>query len=86
VDNCISCKVPSDFPLLENGRCVSSCSDGHFKTNTGYCFSCYGGCVDCNDASSNCEECGNDLILIDGECYEGIDCPGDLVLVDNTCA
>lgn len=79
----MSCKVPSDYPLLQDGTCVTSCEAGYFETVTGYCISCFQECLNCKDSTPTCYECLETDILIDGECYEGPTCPGDLILDDS---
>eukprot|EP00347_Sterkiella_histriomuscorum_P020977 403335735 len=67
---CLSCKKPSDTPLLENSQCLSECLPGYFEMN-GLCFKCSDKCLKCQ-AFEQCTQCESQtkLQLLDGICVD----------------
>ncbi|KAF9026747.1 growth factor receptor domain-containing protein [Hymenopellis radicata] len=67
-NECSTC--PSDRPVLNNGRCLPTCSSSQFfDTTAGSCKSCDSSCSSCYGSSSNqCLSCSSDKVLRSGSC------------------
>lgn len=86
-DNCSKCEdenkcISCETGLIENGKCVNSCSEGHYQKDDK--------CLPCNDTNcglcnkndpSQCNKCKGDFFLKNGKCVNSC---GDNYYEDNS--
>ena len=83
-ETCTSCV--SGF-LLENNKCVESCSEGYFlssnnnnkinnnnNNNNNECLKCDETCLSCSKNSKNCLSCPENLFFKDNKCLTSSEC------------
>ncbi|XP_077999737.1 extracellular matrix organizing protein FRAS1-like [Glandiceps talaboti] len=77
---CLQCR--NNRKLLEDGRCVDSCSHGFYKADERTCQACHPTCTACSDGTEyHCTVCPADSLLKYGQCV--LDC-GPAFYQENT--
>ena len=60
-NSCIGCAYYNASAITGNDECVTTCPDGYYGDNDGYCQPCHKECITCTSQYSvNCTECQND--------------------------
>ena len=79
--NCDSCKQSGQLKLLQDNKCVKSCSEGYYQSGNN-CYKCYKNCKTCsigaeynnegNLINMKCSSCLDNMIQNEENCFPSI--------------
>ncbi|WVQ74411.1 hypothetical protein IAR50_004012 [Cryptococcus sp. DSM 104548] len=87
----LTCQSCHEGYLLEDGKCVQTCSTGYYlpegtASTNGTCRQCDSSCTSCVGTSTTCTSCSSSLAASAGACISSSSCPSNTIYQNGTCA